>query len=262
MAIDILSNCHFDLTRIKKLYIGSTLLAGGQIVFPINYVTLSGSSDSIITYYSSDMQTIIIGGQTIVMDEVFCVEDNITFNEELIIDNRSKNYIKTITYEIPGIDLALVDKTEENTIDEKSSLLAILIDENLNELIVGYDNPLGLESISSVIDVDNNNILVTLVTTSISRARNTQNTLVVPQPSISLSPSRTPSVTRTLTPTPSITRTPTRTPSITRTPTVTPSITITPSETPSITITPSETPSITITPSETPSITPTPTPSA
>lgn len=58
MAVDLLLNCHFDLTRIKKLYIGSTLLGGGSIVFPINYQTSVGSGDSIITYYSADMSTI------------------------------------------------------------------------------------------------------------------------------------------------------------------------------------------------------------
>lgn len=56
MATDILNNCFFDLTRIKKLYIGVPLS------YPIFYNTITGSNDSIIAYYSPDMSYITIGG--------------------------------------------------------------------------------------------------------------------------------------------------------------------------------------------------------
>jgi hypothetical protein len=284
MAIDLLNNCNFDLTRIKKLFIGSILIDSTPISYPIYYNTFADGTDSIIAYSTVDMSTIIIGGQEIVMDEVLSVEDNITFNEELVIDSRSKNYKKTITYEISGIDLDLVNKTENITIDNKSKILAILIDENDNELIVGYDNPLTLETINSGIDGDINNIVVTLTSSSKSRARNTQRVPilppVIPSPSVTFTPSntRTPSLTPSLSVSASfgssVSATPNATPSVT--PTFTPTRTITPSSTISRSITPtmtrtpgaSQTTTPTITPSignspsitQTITMTPTPTP--
>lgn len=53
MATELLNNCHFDLTRIKKLYMAteSCLTIGDAltpIVFPVNFNTLTGSGNSII----------------------------------------------------------------------------------------------------------------------------------------------------------------------------------------------------------------------
>lgn len=210
MAIDILSNCHFDATRVSKLYLGVALSTGGTINFPVNYHTLSGSSDSIIKYESWDATNVVqIGQQNIQFEEVYWAGENITFTEELIIDQRGRNYVKTLTFELSGIDQTLVDQLEALGLDHEGMLcppktLAILIDENENELIAGYDFPFRLESITTGINGDQNSITLTYISNSHSRARNVGMSTPLPSPS----PSITPSISVTPTVTPSISVTP------------------------------------------------------
>ena len=90
--IDLLNNCSFDLTKIQKLYIGSTISTGGTISFPIEYNTVQNSGDSIVQYDSWVGDNIIIGGQEIVLEEVLFTGENIIFTEELIIDNLTLQY--------------------------------------------------------------------------------------------------------------------------------------------------------------------------
>ena len=241
MATEILNNCNFDATRIVKLYLATQVSTGGTINFPVNYHTLSGTSDSIIKYESWDATNIVqIGNQLIQFNEVLWVDENISFNEELIIDQRGRNYVKTLTFELSGIDQTLVDQLEALGLDYEGMLcppktLAILIDENENELIAGYDFPFRLESITTGINGDQNSITLTYISNSHSRARNAG----FPTPSPSPTPSITPSI--------SLSRTPSITPSISISPSI--SLSITPSITP--TINPTLTPSISITPSVT-----------
>lgn len=224
MATEILNNCNFDATRIVKLYLATQVSTGGTINFPVNYHTLSGTSDSIIKYESWDATNIVqIGNQLIQFNEVLWVDENISFNEELIIDQRGRNYVKTLTFELSGIDQTLVDQLEALGLDYEGMLcppktLAILIDENENELIAGYDFPFRLESITTGINGDQNSITLTYISNSHSRARNAG----FPTPSPSPTPSITPSI------------------SLSRTPSITPSISISPSI--SLSITPSTTP--------------------
>lgn len=214
MATEILNNCNFDATRIVKLYLATQVSTGGTINFPVNYHTLSGTSDSIIKYESWDATNIVqIGQQLIQFNEVLWVDENISFNEELIIDQRGRNYVKTLTFELSGIDQTLVDQLEALGLDYEGMLcppktLAILIDENENELIAGYDFPFRLESITTGINGDQNSITLTYISNSHSRARNAgfPTPSPSPTPTISVSSSITPSVSVSpfLTPTPSI----------------------------------------------------------
>lgn len=263
MATEILNNCNFDATRIVKLYLATQVSTGGTINFPVNYHTLSGTSDSIIKYESWDATNIVqIGNQLIQFNEVLWVDENISFNEELIIDQRGRNYVKTLTFELSGIDQTLVDQLEALGLDYEGMLcppktLAILIDENENELIAGYDFPFRLESITTGINGDQNSITLTYISNSHSRARNAGFPTPSPSPTPSITPSislsRTPSITPSISISPSI--------SLSITPSITPSISITSSVTPTISLTPTITITPTITPSISRSITPTMTPS-
>jgi len=214
MATEILNNCNFDATRIVKLYLATQVSTGGTINFPVNYHTLSGTSDSIIKYESWDATNIVqIGQQLIQFNEVLWVDENISFNEELIIDQRGRNYVKTLTFELSGIDQTLVDQLEALGLDYEGMLcppktLAILIDENENELIAGYDFPFRLESITTGINGDQNSITLTYISNSHSRARNAGFPTPSPSPTPSITPSislsRTPSITPSITPSPQL----------------------------------------------------------
>lgn len=178
MGIEILSNCDFDLDKIKTLFIGSRLTDGNPIVYPIEYTTISGSDDSIIriTGFNYLNNVVTIGGQDIQMVEITNLGDNLSFDEVLSIGSNGKIYTKTISFIIPNINIFLITQLKEFTIssDGKFALsptIAILIDENDNQLIVGYDKPLYLQSQNLAIG-EGNEVQLTYSSSSMSRSRN------------------------------------------------------------------------------------------
>jgi len=216
VATNLLNNCSFDLTKIKKLYLGISLSTGGTINFPLDYNTNEFSLDSIIQYNNWTLTNVItIGSQNIQFHEIQCVGNNITFDENIIIDQRGRNYVKTLTFELSGINQNLVDELELFTLSAAGyfipiPILAILIDENDQYLLVGYDFPLRLETIVDNIDNENNNMVITYKSQSVSRTR----IIGLPTPSITPTISTTPSRTPSITPTSSPSRTPSITPTI------------------------------------------------
>ena len=178
MATQILNNCHFDAEKIKELYIASKLEDGSEIEFPLDYNTQICSVSSIISYSSwTDANVVTIGTQNLQFWEVFNAKENITFTEELIIDQRGRNYVKTITFELSGLNQTLIDQLELLVLTRSSrinpsKIVAIVIDENDNELIVGYDFPLILENLADTINEETNNIVLTFTSSSQSRSRN------------------------------------------------------------------------------------------
>lgn len=62
--INILDNCMFDCTKITTLWVGSRLISGLPLQYPIQYLTVSGSTDSIIAIEAWDTinDIVTIGG--------------------------------------------------------------------------------------------------------------------------------------------------------------------------------------------------------
>lgn len=177
MAINILNNCAFDSTKIETLWVGSRTTGGTSIVYPLEYLTVSGSSDSIIAIEDWDFNnsTILMGGQSIVLNEITNLGDNITFGEQLVIDQNGKNYVKTLSFTIPKLTTFLINQIKEFVIttDGLSSLaptIAVLIDENGNNLIIGHDRPLFLQTTDLGLG-EGNQISLVYVSQSPSRAR-------------------------------------------------------------------------------------------
>lgn len=178
MAINILDNCMFDSSKIKTLYIGSRLVDGNPITYPIEYTTVNGSSDSIIavTNWDYNNNVVTIGGQQIVVNEITNLGDNLEYNEELIINQNGKNYQKTITFTIPNITLFLINQLKEFTISSAgefalSPTIAFIVDENDNQVCVGYSKALYLQNQDFQIG-DENQVTLTYVSSSQSRSRN------------------------------------------------------------------------------------------
>ena len=167
----------------------------------------------------------------------------------MIIDSRAINYKKTISFSLPAItlplmtDLKTLGLTLENGQYKSPPTIAFLIDENNNQICVGYDYQLFIVGIEKVIGEDN---LITFTWESKSKSRARHYVLDPwPSPSVSPTPSITPSISTS--PTPSISSTP----SASVTPSTTPSASVAPSSTPSVSVTPSIsiTPSISVSPS-------------
>ena len=178
MAIQILDNCSFDLTKIKTLWIGSRLTGGTSIVYPIEYTTVSGSSDSKIAVQAWDTinSIVTIGNQAIQLNQITNLGDNLEFSEELQIGQNGKTYQKTISFTVPNITLFLINQLKEFTISTAgqfalSPTIAFLIDENDNQLVVGYDKALYLQNQNFQIG-EQNNVNLIYVSNSQSRSRN------------------------------------------------------------------------------------------
>jgi hypothetical protein len=175
--IEILNNCQFDSDKIQTLWVGSSLVSGLPIQYPIQYQTISGSSDSIIKIEAWDKinDIVTIGSQDIVLNKIINLGDNITFGEELVIDQNGKTYVKTLTFIIPSLTLFLVNQLKQfvmlsNGLVNLAPTIALCIDENDNMLIIGYDKPLYLDSTDFVIGQDNQ-VSLTYISSSYSRAR-------------------------------------------------------------------------------------------
>ena len=180
MAINILENCAFDLSKIKTLYIGSRLSDGNPIVYPIEYTTISGSTDSIIRVEAWDFvnQTVTIGGQVITVNKIVNTGENLSFTENLVINQNGKTYVKDISFVVPNITMFLINQLKEFTISSAgqfalSPTLAFLIDENDNKLIIGYDKALYLQTTDFEI-AENNQVSLSYQSQSYSRSRNYQ----------------------------------------------------------------------------------------
>ena len=177
MALQLLDNCAFDGKSIRELWVGSRLVNGDPISYPIEYQTISGSSDSIIAVtawdYNADLVT--IGGQQIFVNKIINTGDNITFDEAYVVNRNGKVYKKTLTFLIPKINLFLVNQLKEFTttasgLAQLSPTIAFLIDENDNTLVVGYDKALYVDTTTFAIG-DTNEVALSYVSTSFSRAR-------------------------------------------------------------------------------------------
>ena len=229
MATNLLNNCHFDLTKITNIYFGVDILGQGygNIQFPLDYNTVTGSSDSVIsyTYWDNNFNVITIGSQDIMVYEIYCDGTNVKFTEELVINEKGRNYLKTISIGLQKND-ALSALQIENLFmavngpyfgfyTVNKGIFAILKDENEQYLIVGYDNPLQMDTINDFINEEQNEITLVFRSTSVSRSRELRYYLLItpsrtPTPSITPtstpSPSFTPSISVTETPQPSVTR--------------------------------------------------------
>lgn len=178
MAHQLLSNCHFDNTKIKTMHIGSRLGSGNPITYPIQYLTVSGTTDSIIAIEAWDTinNIVTIGGQQIQLNEITNLGDNLGFTEDLVIDNNGKRYQKNITFSIPKISLFTTNQIKEFVMTSAGQFalaptIALLIDENDQTLIVGYDKPLYLNTKELQLGEESNQYSLTYQSSSYSRAR-------------------------------------------------------------------------------------------
>ena len=177
MAIDILSNCHFDSNKIKTLYIGSRLTNGDPISYPIEYTTVTGTTDSIIKIeaWNTVTNVVTLGGQEIQVNEITNTGDNITFTEDLVIDNNGKRYQKNITFTIPKLTLFTTNQIKEFVMTAGglfalAPTIAFLVDDNDQTLVVGYDKFLVLQNKDLKLGEDNSYTL-SYQSNSYSRAR-------------------------------------------------------------------------------------------
>jgi len=153
MATELLQNCDFALTKIKRLFISSRKDDGTTIDFPIEYNTISGTSDSIIqvTSWDEDAGYCTIGGQTLEITEISVFSDYMTFTEEYQENKQGKTYLKKLEFQLPRVNYTTNAALKQFlfTADDEFAVckaVAFIEDENSHLWIVGETIPLILQS--------------------------------------------------------------------------------------------------------------------
>lgn len=181
MATDLLNSCGFALQNIKYLYIASRKTDGNVIDFPIDYTTVTGTTDSIIRLeaWSHVNNTATIGGQELDWREVTVFGDNVTFNEEYQETKQGKVYVKKLDFELPKVNYTTNAALKEFLFTANGEFaigkaIAFIIDENGSQWICGYDVPLILQSGMELGISETNYYKLSFQSISFSRVRNYQ----------------------------------------------------------------------------------------
>jgi len=179
MAQSIFDVCSYSIGTVKNLYIGSRQLNGNVIDFPIEYITVTGTTDSVIRVeaWDADANTALMGGQTIEWNEVANLGNNLEFTEEYVEGRQGKTYVKNISFRLPRVGFATNAKLKEFLFTAEgefaiSNAVAWIIDTNGQQWIVGYDLPLVLQDGMEIGIADENYYSLSFRSVSYSRARN------------------------------------------------------------------------------------------
>lgn len=173
--------CSYSITSIKHLYIGARQLDGSTINYPIDYNTITGTTDSIIQIdeWNDVANYALMGGQYIEWVEVPNLNDNITFNEEYVENKQGKTYVKDINFQLPNVNFTTNANLKEFlfTADGEfaiSNAIAFIIDNNNQNWIVGYDLGLILNDGMEISVANENFYSLSFRSISYSRVRNFQ----------------------------------------------------------------------------------------
>ena len=179
MVSSIFNVCSFGITTVKHLYIGSRQLNGSTIVFPIDYITKTGTTESVIRVegWDADASTAFMGGQTIEWREVPNTGDNISFEEVYEEGKQGKTYIKNLSFQLPLVNFTTNAGLKEFifTADGEfaiSNAVCWIIDNNSQKWIIGYDLPLILLDGMELVVADENYYKLSFKSISYSRTRN------------------------------------------------------------------------------------------
>ena len=179
MITNIFDVCNFSIGSIKHLYIGSRQLDGSVIDFPIEYITKTGTTDSIIRVegWSKAGSYALMGGQYIEWREITNLSGTVTFNEEYVEGKQGKTYVKTLGFDLPSVNFNTNAALKEFifTADGSfaiSNAVAFIIDDNNQYWIIGYDLPLVLNDGMELQVADENFYRLSFTSISYSRTRN------------------------------------------------------------------------------------------
>jgi len=178
MATDLFNSCDFSLQNISKLYIASRKLDGTAIDFPVEYNTISGSSDSIIRieYFNTLESICSIGGQVLEFREVAVINNNISFTEEYQEGKQGKLYVKKLDITMPKVDYNTNAALKEFLFatDGKfatAKIIAFIIDDNGRQWICGEKTPLVLQGGMELSITTDNQYRLSFQSLCISRMR-------------------------------------------------------------------------------------------
>jgi hypothetical protein len=181
MIESIFDTCSYSIDSIKNLYIANRQLNGKPIEFPIDFLTITGTRESVVRVDSWDNEAniAVMGGQTIEWREVPNMGTNIEFNEEYEEGKQGQTYVKNLSFQLPHVNYNTNAALKEFFFSSEgnfaiSNAIAFIIDTNNQKWIVGYDIPLILQDGMELSISEDNQYNLVYKNISYSRSRNYQ----------------------------------------------------------------------------------------
>jgi hypothetical protein len=178
-STELLESCGYSLQKIKRLFISTRYTDTSAIQFPIDYTTISGSSDSIIRVngWSYTNQSCTINGLTYSWREITILNDNASFQETYVLNRQGKQYEKRLEITLPYVNYNANAAMKEMFFSSDGEFaigkaIAWVHDQNGHYWIIGYDSPLILQDGMQLDVAPENQYKLSFQSTSVSRIRN------------------------------------------------------------------------------------------
>ena len=175
MSINLFEEClSLTVAGIKELKLCAKLEDGSPIDFPIDVVLKSGDTTTIIGSVDDAAQTVTIGGQTLQFVTPYI--DNSSFTEEETEDRRGRYFNQSIEFQFPKVQLYTNNQLKDflfttNGQTAVANAVAIIKDNNDQQWVVGYTEPLVVQELELTTGGADNFYRIVLVARSYDRIR-------------------------------------------------------------------------------------------
>lgn len=153
--------CNNSIGGIKKLYLATRYSDGSPIDFPIDvlYDTISNDENVILLDDDFENRIITINNKQITYRNI--TPKDASFEQEIIETRQGRIYEKKLSFIVPKITITTNNQIREFLFDSGgqfaiSNALALILDNNNNKWIVGFDYPLILDNFDLKTDKTNN----------------------------------------------------------------------------------------------------------
>lgn len=175
MAINLFDGCNpLSIAGIKRLKLATRDTNDNPLSFPLD-IQLKLNNESIIQLSDDEAnRTMVIGGVSIRYRIVYPFNSN--FIEDESTDRQGRFYTKTLSFEMPQLNLTTINQLKDFLFTTSgefaiSNAVALIEDMNDNSILIGWDNPLVLQSLDLTTDVESGDNKFSLVYVSKSYQR-------------------------------------------------------------------------------------------
>ncbi len=160
--------------RVLKLATRDTLEA--PLTFPLDIVLKTSDESIVMLSDDEDNRTITLGTQSIQYRMVYPLHS--TFTEDESTDRQGRFYTQTLTFELPQISLTTNNQLKSFLFTDSgefaiSNMVCFVEDMNHKTWIIGYNQPLVLESfdLQTGVEGEDNKYILTYTCKSYSKVR-------------------------------------------------------------------------------------------
>lgn len=154
-TIKLFDSCSDSLSGVKKLYLITKKGDGSAINYPMDIIFVSGGTDTIPLEFNKDTRIAKINGIEYQFREI---EPNLAVFDQEIVELRQGNlYRKTLSFSFQRLNLTMNNRLRDYLFDINgdfaiSLVTALIIDNNNQHWIVGFDLPLSIDELDTQTD--------------------------------------------------------------------------------------------------------------